>query len=60
MTLYFVLQSCELVTLATSSVGVDTVSLNVSNVMEVLTVWTTRMRRHVVSVTSLLIIWYKN
>lgn len=45
-----VLQSCGLVTLATSSVAVATVSLNVLNAMAMPTVWTSQMRYHAVSV----------
>lgn len=45
-----VLQSCGLVIPDTSSVAVDTVSLSASNAMAALTVWTSQMRRLVVSV----------
>lgn len=49
------LQSCGLVTLATSSVAADTVLLSASNVMATLTAWTTQMRCHVVSVLRLIV-----
>ena len=52
-----VLQSCGPVILATSSVVVGIVSLNVSNVTATQTVWTTRMRQHVVSVLHLMVLY---
>lgn len=50
--MFGLLQSCGLVTLATSSVAVATASLNVSNAMAMQTAWTSQMSHHVVSVST--------
>lgn len=52
---WLLLQSCGLVIPVTSSVAVDTASLNASNAMETPTVWTIRMRRLAVSVPRWLV-----